>query len=124
MIDQIFWLSSTLMGGVVEDTLDAVGIYLCTAHVRAYCSQLLQFSLMQIWNLCIALFAFACFFTCRTHGPQPAACGHIQTLANLVDEWLPVMWWGRKEDGVLYCHAGRLLVWPRGWCIDTLNRDK
>ncbi|KAJ8587781.1 hypothetical protein M405DRAFT_863473 [Rhizopogon salebrosus TDB-379] len=64
----------------------------------------------QIGNLCIALFIFACFFTVvtffRPRGPQPAAYGHLQTLANLVDEWSPVMWWGHKEDGVPYCHAG------------------
>ncbi|KAG2110657.1 uncharacterized protein F5147DRAFT_772439 [Suillus discolor] len=39
-------------------------------------------------------------------GPQPAAYGHVQTLANLVDEWSPVMWWGHKEDGIPYYHAG------------------
>ncbi|KAG1908842.1 uncharacterized protein F5891DRAFT_974143 [Suillus fuscotomentosus] len=64
----------------------------------------------QIWNLCIALFIFSCFFTFialrRPHGPQPAAYGHLQTLANLVDEWSPVMWWGHKENGIPYCHAG------------------
>jgi hypothetical protein len=64
----------------------------------------------QIWNLCIALFTFACIFTFvalrRPRGPQPAAYGHLQTLANLVDEWSPVMWWGHKEDGIPYCHAG------------------
>ncbi|KAG1773835.1 hypothetical protein EDD22DRAFT_2922 [Suillus occidentalis] len=64
----------------------------------------------QIWNLCIALFIFASFFTFvalrRPRGPQPAAYGHVQTLANLVDEWSPVMWWGHKEDGIPYCHAG------------------
>ncbi|KAG2126282.1 hypothetical protein DEU56DRAFT_891954 [Suillus clintonianus] len=64
----------------------------------------------QIWNLSIALAIFACFFTVvvlhRPRGPQPAAYGHIQTLANLVDEWSPVMWWGHKEDGIPYCHAG------------------
>lgn len=64
----------------------------------------------QIWNLCIALFIYACFFTFvalrRPRGPQPAAYGHVQTLANLVDEWSPVMWWGHKEDGIPYCHAG------------------
>jgi hypothetical protein len=64
----------------------------------------------QIWNLCIALFTFACMFTVvalrRPRGPQPAAYGHLQTLANLVDEWSPVMWWGHKEDGIPYCHAG------------------
>ncbi|KAG2029231.1 hypothetical protein BDR03DRAFT_929611 [Suillus americanus] len=64
----------------------------------------------QMWNLCIMILIFACFFTFvalrRPRGPQPAAYGHIQTLANLVDEWLPVMWWGHKEDGIPYCHAG------------------
>ncbi|KAG1863728.1 hypothetical protein F4604DRAFT_1657322 [Suillus subluteus] len=64
----------------------------------------------QIWNLCIALFIFASLFTFvalrRPRGPQPAAYGHLQTLANLVDEWSPVMWWGHKEDGIPYCHAG------------------
>ncbi|KAG2048067.1 hypothetical protein BDR06DRAFT_896175 [Suillus hirtellus] len=68
----------------------------------------------QIWNLCIALVIFACFLTFvalrRPYGPQPAAYGHVQTLANLVDEWLPVMWWGHKEDGIPYCHAGRAFV--------------
>ncbi|KAG2357955.1 hypothetical protein BDR07DRAFT_1525941 [Suillus spraguei] len=68
----------------------------------------------QIWNLCIALCIFASFFTLvalrRPRSPQPAAYGHIQTLANLVDEWSPVMWWGHKEDGVPYCHAGTLLM--------------
>ncbi|KAG1780431.1 hypothetical protein EV702DRAFT_1194570 [Suillus placidus] len=67
-------------------------------------------SIYQIWNLCIALFIFACFFTFvalrRPRGPQPAAYGHVQTLANLVDEWSPVMWWGHKDDGIPYCHAG------------------
>ncbi|KAG1863739.1 hypothetical protein F4604DRAFT_1683602 [Suillus subluteus] len=64
----------------------------------------------QIWNLCIALFIFASLFTFvalrRPRGPQPAAYGHLQTLANLVDEWSPVMWWGHKKDGIPYCHAG------------------
>ncbi|KAG1731098.1 uncharacterized protein EDB91DRAFT_734337 [Suillus paluster] len=64
----------------------------------------------QIMNLCIALCIFACVFTLlalrRPCGPQPATYGHLQTLANLVDEWSPVMWWGHKEDGIPYCHAG------------------
>jgi len=64
----------------------------------------------QIWNLCIALFMFACFFTLvalyRPRGPQPATYGHLQTLANLVDEWSPVMWRGHKGDRIPYCHAG------------------
>jgi hypothetical protein len=65
----------------------------------------------------------SCFFTAvamfRPRGPQPAAYGHLQTLPNLVDEWLPVMWWGHKEDEVPYCHAGMILAWSGGWWIDT-----
>ncbi|KIJ38038.1 hypothetical protein M422DRAFT_259436 [Sphaerobolus stellatus SS14] len=31
--------------------------------------------------------------------PQPAAYRHIQTLADLIDDWAPdmAMWWGHKE---------------------------
>ncbi|KAH7909421.1 hypothetical protein BJ138DRAFT_1114999 [Hygrophoropsis aurantiaca] len=65
---------------------------------------------VQIWNLAMALLIFAVGCTIvalrRPRGPQPAAYGHIQTLANLIDEWSPTMWWGHKEDGVPYCHAG------------------
>lgn len=50
----------------------------------------------QIWKLVIALFIFAFFFTFvalrRPRGSQPAAYCQVQTLANLVDEWSPVMW--------------------------------
>ena len=83
----------------------------------------------QIGNLCIALFIFACSFTVvalyRPHGPQPAAYGHLQTLANLVDEWSPVMWWGHKEDGIPYCHAGIILVWLGGQVnIDAFKQGR
>ncbi|KAG1897956.1 uncharacterized protein F5891DRAFT_1191268 [Suillus fuscotomentosus] len=71
--------------------------------------QVLMFE-AQIWNLYIALFIFACFFTLialrRPRGPQPAAYGHLQTLANLIDSPLShVIWWGHKADGPV-CHAG------------------
>ncbi|KAG1731491.1 uncharacterized protein EDB91DRAFT_1305767, partial [Suillus paluster] len=81
-------------------------------RVIMYVNQSLQHphTLVQISNLCIALLIFACVFTSASlrqpHGPQPATYGHLQTLANLVDEWLPMMWWGHKEDGTPYCHAG------------------
>src|ERR1700722_3745782 len=42
----------------------------------------------------------------RPSGPQPAAYGHIQTLTDLVDEWLPTMYWGHKGDDGVVCHAG------------------
>ncbi|KAG2131076.1 hypothetical protein BD769DRAFT_622609 [Suillus cothurnatus] len=69
----------------------------------------LNMNYIQIWNLCFALIVFAilvCFSAMRRpRGPQPVTYGHLQTLANLVDEWSPVMWWGHKQDGP-YCHAG------------------
>ncbi|KAG1752798.1 hypothetical protein EDB19DRAFT_2021628 [Suillus lakei] len=58
----------------------------------------------QIWNLCIVLFVFACSFTLVALR-QPAVYGHLQALANLLDEWSPMMWWRHKEDGTPYCHA-------------------
>ncbi|KAG2119125.1 uncharacterized protein F5147DRAFT_603343 [Suillus discolor] len=91
----MFGLSFGIYISAANETLDFIPIAMYTA---------------QIWNLCIALFIFACFFTFvalrRPSGPQPAAYGHLQTLADLVDEWSPVMWWGHKEDGFPYCHAG------------------
>ncbi|KAG1902887.1 uncharacterized protein F5891DRAFT_1171854 [Suillus fuscotomentosus] len=91
----MFGLSFDIYKYAGDGTIDNFLIYMYTA---------------QIWNLCIALFILASFFTFvvlrRPCGPQPAAYGHLQTLANLVDEWAPVMWWGHKEDGIPYCHAG------------------
>ncbi|KAG1858949.1 hypothetical protein DFJ58DRAFT_840245 [Suillus subalutaceus] len=91
----MFGLAFNLRDNAIEGSLDSLKVNMFAA---------------QIWNLCIALFIFACFFTFvalrRPRGPQPAAYGHLQTLANLVDEWSPVMWWGHKEDGIPYCHAG------------------
>ncbi|KZP24914.1 hypothetical protein FIBSPDRAFT_1041725 [Athelia psychrophila] len=75
----------------------------------------------QLWYLSIVLVGFAIITTLiaiyKPHGPQPAAYGHFQTLADLIDEWPPeepipgnklhpVLHWGHKsnKDGV--CHAG------------------
>ncbi|KIJ70408.1 hypothetical protein HYDPIDRAFT_23519 [Hydnomerulius pinastri MD-312] len=64
----------------------------------------------QILNFAGALFIFSLSFTiiafCRPKGPQPAAYGHVQTLANLIDEWSPTMWWGQKSGGFPFRHAG------------------
>ncbi|KAG2119172.1 uncharacterized protein F5147DRAFT_832948 [Suillus discolor] len=89
----MFGISFDISTIATDDTLYGFMIYMFTAQ-----------------NLCFALFILAFFFTFvalrRPCGPQPAAYGHLQTLANLVDEWSPVMWWGHKEDGIPYCHAG------------------
>ncbi|KAG1902927.1 uncharacterized protein F5891DRAFT_1186071 [Suillus fuscotomentosus] len=91
----MFGLSFDIGKYAINNTLSGFLIFMYTA---------------QIWNLCIALFIVACVFTFvalrRPSGPQPAAYGHLQTLADLVDEWSPVMWWGHKADGIPYCHAG------------------
>jgi len=65
---------------------------------------------MRPVQIVVALFllALALTFVARhhLHGPQPAAYGHLQTLANLIDEWSPTMWWGHKQDGMPIGHAG------------------
>ncbi|KAG8994525.1 hypothetical protein FRB94_009822 [Tulasnella sp. JGI-2019a] len=47
------------------------------------------------------LFLVAVFITVvavlRPSGPQPVAYGHIQTLADLVDEWSTTMYWGIRR---------------------------
>jgi hypothetical protein len=35
----------------------------------------------------------------RPLGPMPATFGHLQTMADLIDEWDNRMFWGHKEDG-------------------------
>ncbi|KAF8121354.1 hypothetical protein EV363DRAFT_1186472 [Boletus edulis] len=64
----------------------------------------------QIVNYSVALLIFSLSITVivlyRPKGPQPAAYGHVQTLANLIDEWSPTMWWGHKEKGFPFYHAG------------------
>ncbi|KAL4075680.1 hypothetical protein V8B97DRAFT_2032240 [Scleroderma yunnanense] len=67
---------------------------------------------VQILNLAAVLFIFSLTFTFVAYhwpeGAQPAAYGHIQTLANLIDEWSPVMWWGDKpaSNWSHFRHAG------------------
>ncbi|KIM76071.1 hypothetical protein PILCRDRAFT_78201 [Piloderma croceum F 1598] len=60
---------------------------------------------MRDVQVCISYSAPGCSVR-RPQGPQPAAYGHLQTLANLVDEWSPTMWWGHKADGEVIFHAG------------------
>lgn len=53
----------------------------------------------------VAALLVACFITYlalrRPNGPQPAAFGHIQTLADLIDDWSTNsegrFWWGDKN---------------------------
>lgn len=55
-----------------------------------------------ILSLSATMFFLACFTTFEANaspkGPQPAAFGHLQTLADLIDEWDEhTMWWGEKN---------------------------
>ncbi|KAG2147820.1 uncharacterized protein EDB93DRAFT_1085305 [Suillus bovinus] len=43
-------------------------------------------------HICLFLHFHRIMALRRPSGPQPAAYGHLQTLADLVDEWSPVMW--------------------------------
>jgi hypothetical protein len=84
-------------------------------------SEFHAFSLYQIIYLTLALFIFALISTYiarrRPRGPQPAAYGHLQTLANLVDEWSSAMWWGHKSDDKVICHAGELFdIFVHSYC--------
>jgi hypothetical protein len=114
----MFGLSFVVGTAVADRQVREMAIFMFTAQVCTYwpCKTATTSSpLVQIYNLSITLFVFACFFTFvalrRPRGPQPAAYGHLQTLANLIDEWSPEMWWGHKEDGVPYCHAGGVLIY-------------
>ena len=46
----------------------------------------------------------------RPRGPQPAAYGHLQTLADLIDDWRGTKYWGDKGvvPGLDIRHAGTL----------------
>ncbi|KAI5982287.1 hypothetical protein EDC04DRAFT_3150915 [Pisolithus marmoratus] len=94
-VDWMLGLAINLAGTATSDLLTAVAVSMFP---------------VQILNLTGALFLLAFIFTIvaivRRSGPQPAAYGHIQTLANLIDEWSPVMWWGHKTSGRPYHHAG------------------
>ncbi len=35
----------------------------------------------------------------RPLGPLPATFGHLQTMADLIDDWEDRMFWGHKQDG-------------------------
>lgn len=54
---------------------------------------------LGIGALILAIFVPTCAFW-KPKGPQPAAFGHLQTLADLIDTWPQAgekMFWGQKE---------------------------
>ncbi|KAF7984877.1 hypothetical protein HWV62_10861 [Athelia sp. TMB] len=69
----------------------------------------------QLFYLSGALLIFAIGMTAMVlrhpSGVQPAAFGHIQTLADMIDVWAPRIWWGYKVTNVYNGHAGTS-DWP------------
>lgn len=76
-------------------------------NYRAEISVILRPVQILYLTLCTAILALLATFICfrRPQGPQPATYGHLQTLADLVDEWSPHMYWGHKFASDI-CHAG------------------
>src|SRR5262249_25645747 len=73
----------------------------------------MNYSRLLVYALCVIAFkAFITFLAAyKPKGPQPATWGHIQTLADLIDDWemdkKRQFWWGDKgkaQSGVR--HAG------------------
>lgn len=106
-IDWMLGLAISLSGTATGGFLKAISVSMFPVQVRRHHASLVtthpsfvRFGTSQILNLAAVLFVFSLTFTFVAyywpHGPQPAAYGHIQTLANLIDEWAPVMWWGDK----------------------------
>ncbi|KAF2096751.1 hypothetical protein NA57DRAFT_78346 [Rhizodiscina lignyota] len=89
----IHWMFGSAMG------VDyAAGILMRVPHVTY---------LAILWVLFL-LFMLQVSYT-KPKGPLPASYGHLQTMANIIDEWAPRMYWGDKgelpESGELR-HAG------------------
>jgi len=81
---------------------------------------------VQILNFSLALGVFTVILTLlalwRPRGPQPATYGHIQTLANLIDEWpaegQKQIYWGHKGLYEPGCDEDMSSDWDVGekWC--------
>ncbi|KAI0809097.1 hypothetical protein BC629DRAFT_1590181 [Irpex lacteus] len=115
--DWIFGFCLSLQGSLLGN-----GCTLGSHNSTVRCTSILALPIVmrsvQIWYLAFALLLFSACMTYlairKPKGPQPAAYGHIQTLANLIDEWNPSMkmWWGHKsigdteKDGERVYHAG------------------
>ena len=63
--------------------------------VNMYPPQIFYFT---AFALMVAVFATYVSLRCP-NGPLPATFGHLQTLADLIDDWDDRMFWGHKEDG-------------------------
>ena len=75
--------------------------------VNMYLPQIIYFT-----SFALVLAAFGTYLTLRRPpGPLPASFGHIQTIADVIDEWADsgCMFWGHKMEGdspTDRCYAG------------------
>lgn len=57
-----------------------------------------SFQILQLAYLTILWAVFICFMISvsmhKPNGPLPATYGHLQTMADVIDEWSPKMYWG------------------------------
>lgn len=65
----------------------------------------IRFELAQLIYLTVLMLVLTLVFTWlsfrRPYGPQPATYGHLQTLADLIDEWHPTLYWGDKTANAI-----------------------
>lgn len=122
-------LSSMLSSfpALVLFTLKPVIHWLYSLAVSVYFSQGIIMRAPQIFYLggsaaLLAIFTTICAFW-RPEGPQPAAFGHLQTLADLVDMWPKLgerMFWGQKDpaDSMLRDNNH---IWHAGTAAERLD---
>ncbi|KZP23063.1 hypothetical protein FIBSPDRAFT_466563 [Athelia psychrophila] len=117
------WLlsQSFQVTGVFSQVNQFAGTYFIGITILAHCA--------QIWYLTAVLIGFAIITTLianyKPHGPQPAAYGHFQTLADLIDEWHDVVYWSHKSDESDVCHAGTRDQRERGsLTIQSIKMDR
>ncbi|KKY23251.1 hypothetical protein UCDDS831_g02982 [Diplodia seriata] len=95
-------LALTLMKPFVH-WIYGMAVFMGDKGLLMLCPQLVY--LAAAWAVFLVFVTYISFR--KPKGPLPATYGHLQTLADLVDEWYETMFWGHKgesEDGI--CHAG------------------
>lgn len=84
---------STMDPSLLKEEMGVVGVTFYMTYTR----------LLLYAVLAILLASFATFLALRKRsGPQPATMGHLQTIADLVDDWTPSengrIYWGDKGE--------------------------
>jgi hypothetical protein len=97
----LHWLLGQSLQPSFDYAVDQRGVFFTMSYARLF-----------IYVICTIIFASTITFLTVTKpkGPQPATYGHIQTIADVIDDWTldenGRFWWGDKgcKDGVR--HAG------------------